>query len=157
MKIILISGKSVSTLFTVFCRKPLFRKKLLRNMSDLTTTQTAFFLNVQSIRAHHDQFSVLIESFDNKPALIGLNETWLSVNDPIGIYNLERYDKIVCANRVNARGGGAAAFIKSGLNYSYFKLPVSLEHIVIKMCFVDHPPLNVCIIHRPPNLKLELF
>ena len=126
-------------------------------MTDLTTTQTAFFLIFQPIRAHHDQFSNLIESFDNKPALIGLTEIRLSVNDPIGIYNLEGYDNFVCANRVNARGGGAAAFIKTGLNYSYFKLPVSLEHIVIKMYFVDHPPLNDCIIHRPPNLKLELF
>ena len=66
-------------------------------MTDLTTTQTAFFLNVQSIRAHHDQLSVLIESFDNKPALIGLTETWLSDNDPIGTYNLEGYDNIDCA------------------------------------------------------------
>ena len=82
------------------------RKNFLRDMTDLTTTQTAFFLNVQPIRAHHDQLSVLIESFDNKPALIGLTETWLSDNDPIGIYNLEGYDNIVCANRVNARGGG---------------------------------------------------
>ena len=49
------------------------------------------------------------------------------------------------------------AFIKTGLNYSYFKLPVSLENIVIKMCFVDHTTLNVCIIYRPPNLKLEIF
>ena len=133
------------------------RKNLLRDMTDLTTTQRAFFLNVQSIRAHHDQLSVLIELFDNKPALIGLTETWLSDNDSIGIYNLEGYDNIVCANRVNARGGGVAAFITTGLNYSYFKLPVSLEHIVIKMCFVDHTRLNVCIIYRPPNLKLELF
>ena len=124
-------------------------------MTDLTTTQTAFFLNVQSIRAHHDQLSVLIESFDNKPALIGLTETWLSDNDPIGIYNLEGYDNIVCANRVNARGGGVAAFIKTFV--SYFKLGVCLEHIVIKICFVDHTTLNVCIIYRPPNLKLELF
>ena len=150
-----ISGKSISTLFTVFCRKSLLfqvRKKLLRDMTDQTTTQTAFLLNVQSIRAHHDQLSVLIESFDNKPALIGLTETWLSDNDPIGIYNLEGYDNIVSANRVNAR-----AFLKTGLNYSYFKLPVSLEHIVIKMYFVDHSSLNVCIKYCPPSLKLEIF
>ena len=25
------------------------------------------------------------------------------------------------------------------------------------MCFVDHPPLNVCRIYRPPNLKLDLL
>ena len=125
-------------------------------MTDLTRTQTALFLNGQTIRAHHDQLSVLTESSDNKPALIGLTETWLSDNDPIGIYNLKGYDNIVCANRVNA-SGDVAAFIKTGLNYSIFKLPVSLEHIVIKMCFVDNPPLNVCIIYRPPNLKLDLF
>ena len=82
-------------------------------MTDLTTTQTAFFLNVQSIRAHHDQLSVLIESFDNKPALIGLTETWLSDNDPIGIYNLEGYDNI--ANRVNARGGALQLLLKLAL------------------------------------------
>ena len=102
----------------LFC---FIRKNLLRDMTDLTTTQTAFFLNVQSIRAHHDQLSVLIGSFDNKPALIGLTETWLSDNDPIGIYNLEGYDNIVCANRVNARGGGVAAFIKLALTIVILK------------------------------------
>ena len=102
----------------LFC---FIRKNLLRDMTDLTTTQTAFFLNVESIRAHHDQLSVLIESFDNKPALIGLTETWLSDNDPIGIYNLEGYDNIVCANRVNARGGGVAAFIKLALTIVILK------------------------------------
>ena len=79
-------------------------------MTDLKTTQTAFFLSLQSTRAHHDQLSVLIESFDNKPALIGSTETWLSDNVPIGIYNLKGYDNIVCANRVKTRGGGVATF-----------------------------------------------
>ena len=160
MKMILISGKSISTLLTVFCRKSFlfhFRKHLLRDMTDLTTTQTAFTLNVHSIRAHRDELSVLIEYLGNKPALIGLTETWLSDNDPIGIYNLEGYDNSLCANRVNARGGGIAVFTKTGLNFSFLKLPVSFEHIVIKMCFVDQPPLNVCIIYRQPNLKLDLF
>ena len=54
-------------------------------MTDLT--KLMFFLNVQSIRTDHDQLSVLIESFDNKPALIGLNETWITDNDSIGMYN----------------------------------------------------------------------
>ena len=69
MKMILTSGK----------------KNLLRDMTDLKTTQTAFSLNVQSIRAYHEQLSFLIESFENKPALIGLTQTWLSDNDPFGI------------------------------------------------------------------------
>ena len=126
-------------------------------MTDLKTTQTAFFLNFQSTRAHHDQLSVLIETFDNKPALIGPTETWLSDNVPIGIYNLKGYDNIFCANRVKTRGGGIAAFIKSSLNFSSFKVSVSLEHILIKMCFFDLPPVNICIIYCPPNLKLDLF
>ena len=160
MRKILTSGKSISTLFTVFCRKSLsfdFRKNLLRDMTDLKTTRTAFSLNVRSIRAYHEQLSFLIESFDNKPTLIGLTQTWLSDNDPFGIYNLAGYDNNVCGNRVYLRGGAVAAFIKTGLNYSYFKLLVSLEHIVIKTCFVDHSSLKVCIIYHPPNLKLELF
>ena len=48
-------------------------------------------------------------------------------------------------------------FIKTSLNFSSFKVSVSLEHILIKMCFFDLPPLNICIIYRPPNLKLDLF
>ena len=115
MKMILISCKSISTLITVFCRKSFlfhFRKNLLRDMTDLTTTQTALILNVHSIRAHHDELSVLIEYFGNKPALIGLTETWLSDNDLIGIYNLEGYDNSVCANRVNARCGALLFSLK---------------------------------------------
>ena len=84
-------------------------------MTGLTTTQTAFLLNVQSIRAHHDQLLILIESFDNKPALIGLTETWLWNNDPIAIYNLEGYENIVCANRGNARGEALHLSLKLAL------------------------------------------
>ena len=105
-------------------------------MTDLTTTQTAFFLNVQSIRAHHDQLSVLIESFDNKPALIGLTETWLSDNDPIGIYNLEGYDNIVCANRVNARGGGVAVLLKLALTIVILNYQ-SVWSLSLSECFLS--------------------
>ena len=48
--------------------------------------EKVFFLNVQSLRSHHDQLKLLIESFQTKPALVALCETWLSDNDPIDIY-----------------------------------------------------------------------
>ena len=51
------------------------------------------FLNIQSLRNHHDQLKVLIASLKWQPCVVALCETWLSDNDPLELYNLDGYKK----------------------------------------------------------------
>ena len=56
------------------------------------------FLNIQSFRGHHDQLEVFWNTFSQKPAVVALSETWLSENDPIHLYEISGYKKIVTVN-----------------------------------------------------------
>ena len=38
--------------------------------------QSKLFLNIRSLRYHHDQLCCLLEIFKSKPIAIGLCETW---------------------------------------------------------------------------------
>ena len=78
-----------------------------------------FFLNVQSLRSHHDQLRVLVASLNRQPLVIAICETWLSDNDPLNLYHLDGYQKGIFVNRQNSRGGGLALFIKNKINYSH--------------------------------------
>ena len=48
--------------------------------NELVKLKDAFllFLNIRSLRRHHDQLNALIEGFSTKPLVIALSETWLT-------------------------------------------------------------------------------
>ena len=73
----------------------------------------SFFLNVQSLRSHHDQLKVLVASLNRPPLVIALCETWLSDNDPLDLYHLDGYQKGIFVNRQNSRGSGFFYFKKN--------------------------------------------
>ena len=117
--------------------------------------EKVFFLNVQSPRSHHDQLKLLIESFQTKPALVALCETWLSDNDPIDICELHGYSKIVTAIR-QTLGGGVGCYIREGIIYTQRCLKTILEHIVIRLQS-NIGMTNVVIIYRPPSTNFHDF
>ena len=48
-----------------------------------------FFLNVQSLKAHHGQLLVLLNIFHHQPQIIDLKEIWPTDNDDLGMLKLE--------------------------------------------------------------------
>ena len=46
-----------------------------------------------------------------------LFETWLTDNDPIGLYQIEGYQPVENKNRPNKRRGGLAVFVRNDMNY----------------------------------------
>ena len=57
--------------------------------------QSILFLNIRSLRYHHDQLCCLLENFKSKPIAIGLCKTWLTSIDPQGCYNIDGHKMAV--------------------------------------------------------------
>ena len=70
--------------------------------------QSILFLNIRSLRNHHDQLCCLIKKFKTKPIAMGLCESWLTDNDPIDSYKIDGYLPLITENRETKKGGGLA-------------------------------------------------
>ena len=77
-------------------------------------------LNVRCLSYHLDELKVLLASLDQKPDVIALTETWMTVDDDTSDYKLERYQPIEANPRKEAkrRSGGVAFFIRNDLHYT---------------------------------------
>ena len=62
-------------------------------------TESVFFLNIRSLRLHHDPLCVLVDSVKKKHLVIALCETWLTENDCLEMFQLDGYQKGVFENR----------------------------------------------------------
>ena len=74
--------------------------------NELLKVKDAFllFLNIRSLRCHHDQLNAFIEGFSTKPLVIALCETWLTDNDPTSLYKIIGFSNIVTHNRSGQKG-----------------------------------------------------
>ena len=62
-------------------------------------SKALLFMNVQSLRCHHDQLCRQLEILKTKPAVIAVCETWLTDNDPIDMYFITGYQPLIEKNR----------------------------------------------------------
>ena len=61
--------------------------------------ESVFFLNIRSLRLHHDQLCIMDDSLKKKHLVIALCETWLTENDCLEMFQLDGYQKGVFKNR----------------------------------------------------------
>ena len=120
-----------------------------------TDCHDLFFLNVQSIRSHHDQLEVLVSEI-GQPTILVLCETWLTINNPIGLFNLKSYQQILTCNRGTQKGGGLAFYVREGVNFATSHLDLKLEHFILSIV-LNGKHLNICAVYRPPNGKIADF
>ena len=92
-----------------------------------------FFMNIRSLRTHHDQLKYELNKLEYKPIAVCLCETWLTDNDPLGLYQIEGYQPVEVKNRPNKRGGGLAVFVRNDMNYSMMNLSIDIEHMAISL------------------------
>ena len=104
-----------------------------------TARDKIFYLNIRSLRNHHDQLVYELSELEYKPIAICLCETWLTDNDPLGLYQIEGYQPVEVKNRPNKRGGGLAVFVRNDMNYSMMNFSIDREHA--KFWSTDHPIL----------------
>ena len=82
--------------------------------------QSILFLNIRSLRNHHDQLCCLIEKIKTKPIAIGFCETWLTDNDPIDSNKIDGYLPLITENRETKKGGGLAFSIRNDFTGEQF-------------------------------------
>ena len=75
-------------------------------------SKALLFINVQSLRSHHDQLCCQLETLKTKPAVIAVCETWLTDNDPIDMYFITGYQPLIVKNRNDKNGGGVGFFVR---------------------------------------------
>ena len=77
-------------------------------------------LNVRCLSYHIDEHKVLLASFNRKPDVILLEETWMTVNDETSDYKLEGYQPIEANPRKKAQrcSGGVAFYVRNDLHYT---------------------------------------
>ena len=87
-----------------------------RHMGDLKDS-FLYFLNIRSLRCHHDQLVIDINQLEQKPLIIALCETWLCDNDYLNLYHLDGYHPLISKHRKYQRGGGCAFYVSNGVNF----------------------------------------
>ena len=122
--------------------------------------QSILFLNIRSLRNHHDQLCCLIEKFKTKPIAIGLGETWLTDYDPIDSFKIDGYLPLITENRETKKGGGLVFLYAMILqaNSSPLKKRKKLENYSIKLTNTQNNfELIFHIMYRPPSTKNSNF
>ena len=71
-----------------------------------------------------------LNELEYKPIAICLCETWLTDNDPLGLYQIEGYQPVEVKNRPDKRGGGMAVFVRNDMKYSLMNFLIDIEHMV---------------------------
>ncbi len=103
-----------------------------QNQDWQTKYNTILVLNIRSISKHFDEFLVLLNTMNPKPAILALTETWLSNNLETNMYTIEGYHPIISKNR-ESRGGGVAIYVRNDLTYEINQIDEALECVSISI------------------------
>ena len=123
-------------------------------------------LNIQSLRCHHDELVVELDSFLHKPKIIALTETWLTNSDTQNMkiagkildYSIASYHPIHSKPRKNyKKRGGVAFYVHETLKYSPIEYDTDIECAIIEVDFGHSVLVNFCVVYRPQANKLSAF
>ena len=120
-------------------------------------SKALLFINVHSLRSHHDQLCCQLETLKTNSAVIAVCETWLIDNDPIDMYFITGYQPLIVKNRNDKRGGGVGFFVREDCKIiSNFFFEENLEHLLLSI-ESGKKRINFCVLHRPPSEKIQNF
>ena len=112
--------------------------------------------NIQSLNSKFNKLTEMIDSFNSKfkiPDVIGLQETFLSLNSPPP--PVKGYHPFIHSCRSNSKGGGVGLFINE--NYSFSRnenLSLFIERCFESIAcdiFIQNKRLTVISIYKPPS------
>ena len=126
--------------------------------NELVKVKDAFllFLNIRSLRCHHDQLSAFIEGFSTKPLVTALCETWLTDNDPTSLYKINGFSNIVTHNRSGRNGGGCAFFVNENVDFTV-KHPGDQNEGLTITIKLKHELQNIIVIYRSHTFAISSF
>ena len=112
-----------------------------------------------------DDYELILDSMNNPFHIIGLTETWLTLNNHSEVH-LDNFEHVFNLRGVDAhydmkeRGGGLSFFINDSLN---FKVREDLNRMLpfIETLFIETQYKNksyiVGVVYRTPNTNIDLF
>ena len=94
-------------------------------------------LNIKSFGFHHDQLKILLKTFERKPEILIITETWLTENDPLDRFELDDYQPVESKLRecFKRRSGGVAFYVKEGIRYRSIELQTQIECSIVQVIF----------------------
>ena len=115
--------------------------------------------NARSLPQNFDKFVNYPNLLQLPFTIIGVSETWLSVNK-LALCELENYKLITC-NRINRQGGGVALYIKNKIEFiELFDLSIN-DNNICQSLFIEFSMNNykvvTGVIYRPPDADVTLF
>ena len=116
-------------------------------------------LNIQCLRYHKDELTVLLETIDHKPDISSLTETWIAEEDSAEEYTLTDYQPIESVPRKNfkRRSGGVDFYVKNPIKYKPIEFTSDIQCNIIEVQFTDTYSTTICAIYRPETLRLNQF
>ena len=116
-------------------------------------------LNIRSLGFHHDQLKKVLETFECKPEILIITETWLTENDSLERFELDDYQPVESKPRecFKRRSGGVAVYVKEGIRYRSIELQTQKECSIMQVIFSDSDVKNFCAVYRPETFRLSKF
>ena len=119
-------------------------------------------LNCQSLPAKFDQLKIYIAQFDYPFSIIAVQETWLTINHDVSLFQLDGYTFIHKPSTCS-RHGGVGIYLRSDFNFQI--LPVSGNNEVWDGLCVEikvdsgnrSHKVIICNIYRPPRELVEYY
>ena len=111
-------------------------------------------LNTQSITAHFDEIQTIFSPLNFHAILI--SETWLTPSLPSSLIQLDGFT-FLRNDRLNKRGGGTGAYIRSDLNPKIVHFSNNEKLNIPEMLFIElilsFKKCLLCVIYQPPKVK----
>ena len=112
------------------------------------------FLNVGRLLTHIDELKIFV--FENKPHIIGINETKLDHTVIDGEVEIDEYQ--IIRNHRDSFGGGIALYIHDNVPFTqYDAICSNLESLSIKLNIPYVRPILITTIYKPPGSTVDLF
>ena len=126
--------------------------------NELVKVKDAFlvFLNIRSLRCHHDQLNAFFEGFSTKPLVIALCETWLTDNDPTSLYKINGFSNIATHNRGGQKRWRTRIFVNENVDFTVKHLGDQIEGLTITIN-LKHELQNITVIYRSPTFAISSF
>ena len=117
-------------------------------------------VNSRSLWKNHDNILTLLNCVtNNKFDVVGITETWLSVNTPTHMISIPNYN-FVRTDRRDRHGGGVGFYVRNDIKFT-IRNDLNICSDSFESMFIEisdnHRPTLIGVIYRPPSSSSRSF
>ena len=115
-------------------------------------------INIQSLKAHHEQLIAELESYKNKPTVIAITETWLSKNANLKVLGILGYQPVLLEPRKTKKlRRGVEFYLSEADDFEPIEFETAFENAIIRVKFGPDKYRIFCVLYRPQSHKMKQF